>query len=88
MLGYSRFSTPPPASRRARRAAAGSVSATRTSSGILSAMEANRVLGRAEMSVFYLILAIYVRKIPNIFPDALTCPRPIPSPLFKCLSSR
>ena len=41
MLGYNRLSTPPPASRRARRAAAGSVSATRTSSGIVSAIAAH-----------------------------------------------
>ena len=40
----------------------------------MSAIEAIRVLGRAEMSVFYLILANSVRKIPNILSDAL--PRP------------
>jgi hypothetical protein len=42
------------------------VSATRTSSGILSAMEAIQVLGRGEMSVLHLIPSVSVRKIPNI----------------------
>src|SRR5271168_89382 len=65
MLGYNRLSAPCAANRRARRAAAASVSATRTSSGIESAMEAIRVLGRVRMSVFYLILGVIVRKIQN-----------------------
>ena len=65
MLGYSRRSVPCAASRRARRAAAASVSATRTSSGIVSAIEAIQVLGKIRMSVFYLILGALVRKIPN-----------------------
>jgi hypothetical protein len=51
-------------------AAAGSVSATRMSSGILSAMEAIRVLGGGEVSVFYPIPDIFVRKIPNNNPPA------------------
>src|ERR1700722_19513669 len=79
MLGYNRLSTPLPASRRARRAAAGSVSATKTSSGIVSAREIIRVLGWAYMSVLCPILRILVRKIPNSGRDALT--RSAPTPL-------
>lgn len=72
MLGYNRLSVPCADSRRARRAVAASVSATRTSSGIVSAMEAIRVLGRVEMSVFCPIFGVIVVK------HRITYPKPNP----------
>ena len=51
-------------------AAAASVSATRTSSGSVSAIEAIQVLGKIRMSVFYLFLGALVRKIQNTQPTA------------------
>src|SRR5271167_1402280 len=72
MLGYNRRSVPCAASRRARRAVAASVWATRTSSGIVSAMEAIQVLGKVRMSVFYPIRGALVRKLQNTQPSPPT----------------